>query len=218
MENQLTPPDDKTPEQIEAEMASTRESMTEKIAALENKVVGTVETAADTLSGTVNSVKSLISDAPGAVGDAVKKAATAVREAFDIPGHVRSHPWAAMGVSAGLGFLTGVLVFRGRGSLGYSTAVARPAYAGAPTATSHAPAPEPAAPSRPGMFGELFAMVGRKLREVAEQAIDSASQAVNQNVRDGVPKLVDAAADRLTPGAAAAGGRFRYGDGSDYTG
>jgi ElaB/YqjD/DUF883 family membrane-anchored ribosome-binding protein len=218
VENQLTPPDDKTPEQIEAEMASTRESLTHKVAALENKVVGTVETAADTLSGTVNSVKSLISDAPGAVGDAVKKAATAVREAFDIPGHVRSHPWAAVGVSAGLGFLTGVLVFRGRGSLGYSTAVARPAYAGAPTASTHAP--EPPAPSRPGVFGDLLSMVGRKLREVAEQAIDSASQAVHQNVKDGVPKLVDAAADRLAPGAnpAGAGGRFRYGDGSGYTG
>ncbi len=40
----------KTPEEIEREMLHTRESLTEKVAALENQVVGTVQTAADTLT------------------------------------------------------------------------------------------------------------------------------------------------------------------------
>jgi hypothetical protein len=105
-------------------------------------------------------------------------------------------------VSAGLGFLTGLLVFRGRESLGYSSSVAPPPSPGAATPTRLIPEPQPAA-SGPGLFDDLFAMLGRKVREVAENVIDSASKAVNQNVRDGVPKLVDrateAAAERLSP-------------------
>ena len=62
MENQQLTGADKTPEQIQAEMNQTRESLTDKVAALENQVVGTVQTAADTLTGTVASVKSLITD------------------------------------------------------------------------------------------------------------------------------------------------------------
>jgi hypothetical protein len=46
-------------------------------------------------------------------------------------------------------------------------------------------------------------MIGHKLRQAAENLIDTAGEAVNRNVREGVPKLVDAAsemaADRLNP-------------------
>src|SRR6478672_836790 len=95
-------------------MTETRDSLTEKVAALENQVVGTVQTAADTLTGTVESVKSLISTAPSAVSDSVKQAAAAVSESvkntLDIRGHVREHPWAAVGVSALAGCITGWLV------------------------------------------------------------------------------------------------------------
>lgn len=195
MENRLTPEAEKTPEEIQSEMAQTRESLTEKVAALETQVVGTAKTAADTLTGTVEAVKSLITTAPGAVTDTVKQAAEVVsekmKEVFDITGHVRANPLTSVGVSAGLGFVTGLLVF-GREKL---APVPMPVASPAPAA----------APSRPGMFDDLLAMLGRKVREVAENAIDSASKAVNQNVRDGVPKLVDAAtemaAGRLTPGA-----------------
>ena len=52
MENQsLTPTVTKSPEQIEHEMAQTRESLTEKVVALEHQVVGTVKTA--TPQGTI---------------------------------------------------------------------------------------------------------------------------------------------------------------------
>lgn len=216
MENRVTAPsDEKTPEQIQAEMAQTRESLTEKVSALESQVVGTVQTAADTLTGTVESVKSLITNAPGAVSDTVKQAADVVsekmKEVFDISGHVRAHPWASVGVSTGLGFLTGLLVFRDRHPpLGYSGEVATPAYLGAPTATRVSP-PEPAAaPSKPGVLDEFVSMIGRKIRAVAENVINTASEAVNRNVSDGVPKLVDRAtemaAERLTPETDA--GRF----------
>lgn len=193
MENPVNPADDKTPEQIQDEMAQTRASLTEKVATLEDQVLGTAKTAAATLTDTVEAVKSLVEKAP----DMAKRAASAVTEtvkgALDISGHVRSNPWAAVGVSAGAGFLTGLLVFRPREhELNGVAPVPAAAYA-----------PPAAGPSKPGVFDELFAMIGRKLREVAENVIDSAGSALNQNVRAGVPKLVDAAtemaAERLTP-------------------
>jgi len=202
--HQLTADDNKTPEDIEREMAQTRESLTEKVAALESQVVGTVQTAADTLSGTVEAVKELVSTGPGAVTESVKEAASAVsesvRRAFDIRGHVQDHPWASVGVSAGLGFLTGLLIPSGRSSSGSSSTYAAPAASLYPAA--------PPAPSRTGgMFDELIGMVTRKAREVLQTAIESASTAVTQTVRENVPKLVDAAAERLTPDKESAMGR-----------
>jgi ElaB/YqjD/DUF883 family membrane-anchored ribosome-binding protein len=187
---QLTPTADKTPEQIQDEMTQTRESLTGKVAALETQVVGTVQTAADTLTGTVESVKSLLTSAPGAVSDTVRHAADVVgekmKQVFDISGHVRSHPWTSVGASTLLGCITGWLISGDRSSRPTQPA-ATPVYT------------PPAAPSSPGMFDEVFSMIGRKLREIGENVIDTATNAVNKNVRDEVPKLVDAAAERLTP-------------------
>lgn len=191
------PPADKSPEQIEREMHQTREALTEKVAALETQVVGTVQTAADTFTGTVESVKSLFNTAPGAVSDTVKQAASAMsekmKEVFDVSAHVRERPWSSVGVSALLGCVTGWLLAR-RESLGYSTSVVPPAAPGLPTASRLAAPPAPTS-TEPGVLDELFTMLGHKVREVAENVIDTATAAVNKNVRDGVPKLVDAASE-----------------------
>jgi len=224
VENNVTTGSDKTPEQIQEEMLQTRESLTEKVAALETQVVGTVQTAADTLSSTVGAVKEFVSTAPDAVSHTVKKAAEAVSETvkktFDITGHVREHPLASVGVSALLGCLTGYLLSR-RESLGYSDSVEPPPRPGAPTPTRFAPPPapppEPAAPSGPGVFDEFLSMIGHKLREAAEAVIDTAGAAVTKNVREGVPKLVDAAAERLTPGESG-GDRGRFDRAGSYAG
>jgi len=210
VENELNPTGEKTPEQIQEEMAQTREALTEKVAALENQVVGTAKTAADTISSTVEAVKSMVEKAPETVRHAAEAVSETMRDVFDISGHVRHHPWASVGASTGLGFLTGLLVFRGR------TEATIPPVPVMPAATPVAPPRS----SAPGMFDELFAMIGRKVREVAENVINTATASVNQQVRDGVPKLVDAAtemaADRLGPtshgnGRASFGGATRNG-------
>lgn len=201
MENQHLTGVEKTPEQIQAEMSQTRDSLTEKVSALENQVVGTVQTAADTFTGTVESVKSLITTAPSAVGDTVKQAAQAVGETvkntFDISGRVRECPLTSVGISMLAGGLTGYLLGRSR-PLGPASAVAPQWPVAGPGSASAEPRKEP------GVLDEFVSMIGRKFREVAENIIDTAGEAVNRNVREGVPKLVDAAGelatDRLTPG------------------
>jgi ElaB/YqjD/DUF883 family membrane-anchored ribosome-binding protein len=190
---------EKTPEEIEREMAQTRESMTEKVTALENQVVGTVQSAADTVSDTVAAVKSFVTNAPEAVSDTVKQAAAAVSETvkdtFDITGHVRRHPWAAVGTSALIGCIAGWLVSRR-----------------APTAVPPAPAylppsvpPEarrPEVPREPGVLDEVFEMIGGKAKELARTALETVSTAIKQTIEKEVPKFVDGAASRLTEPAA----------------
>jgi ElaB/YqjD/DUF883 family membrane-anchored ribosome-binding protein len=199
VENQQLTGADKTPEQIQEEMAQTRDSLTGKVAALENQVVGTVQTAADTLTGTVESVKSIITTAPAAVSDSVKQAAQAMGETmkrtFDISGHVREHPLTSVCVSMLAGGITGYLLGGSRKS-GSSDGAQRPVADRIPS---------PREPQRqPGVLDEFLALIGRKFRDVTENIIDTAAEAVNKNVRAEVPKIVDAASematDRLTPG------------------
>ena len=201
MADQLTGTSGKTPEEIEREMLHTRESITEKVAALEHQVVGTVQTAADTITGTVEAVKSLVSSAPEAVSETVKQATAAVSETvkdtFDITGHVRRNPWAAVGVSAFLGGLVGYLTARSRPDFGTLTAASPPAPATAPPAYAASAASE-----KPGVIDEFMDMLGGKAKEMARTALESVSAAIKQNIETGVPKLVDEAASRLTDTAA----------------
>lgn len=193
MENQVTTlPADKTPEQIKQQMLETRESLTDKVAALENQVVGTVQTAADTLTDTVGAVKSLITEAPEKMSDTVKQATAAVGETlkktFDFSHHVQARPWTSLGTSIGLGFLTGLLVFRDRQAVASSVR--------APTLI---PTSAPPVPAGPGLFDDLIAMLGRKVKDVTESFIDATASSIDKNVREGVPKLIDDAVERLTP-------------------
>ena len=187
-------PSDKTPEQIEQEMLLTRESLTEKVAALESQVVGTVQSAADTITGTVDAVRSLVSHAPETVSDTMKQAVAAVgdtmRDSLDISAHVRRNPWASVGASTMLGCVVGWLVSGSR----------RPAFdtlsaASAPVYTSP---PSNHANEKPGLFDDFVGMIGEKVKELARTALDTASASVKENIQEGVPKLVGDAAARLT--------------------
>ena len=87
-----------------------------------------------------------------------------------------SIPGPRSGVSTRAGCITGWLV----SSLTEGGRSPKP-----PSMVTPAMGCSPEAPSKPGVFDELLSMVGRKLREVAENVIDTASEAVNQTVREG---------------------------------
>ncbi|MBC7818499.1 MAG: hypothetical protein IAG10_16555 [Planctomycetaceae bacterium] len=192
MADQVTP--DKSPEAIELEMLQTRESLTEKVAALESQVAGTVQSAADTISSTVEAVKSLVSNAPEAMSDGVKQATDAVRDAmtetFDISGHVRRHPWAAVGSSALLGVVVAWLTTRGRSEVGAPTPFASP--------TAVPPAFQPVAAKAPGLMDEFMEMIGEKLKDLGRTALETVSASVKDNIQTAVPKGIDEAVSALT--------------------
>lgn len=198
MENQVnTIPLEKTTEQIEAEMFETRESLTEKVAALEDQVVGTVQSAANTLTDTVDAVKSFVKTAPEAVGDTVGQVVTAVREnvekTFDISSRVQRNPWSSVGVSVGLGFLAGYLF-----SPEKKTSASSKPESSTPPFPPPAPSnPVASSPREPGLLDELFGMLGKKVKEMTEIAIEAAAAAANKNIQESVPKLIDEAAKHL---------------------
>lgn len=194
MADQVTP--DKTPEDFEQEMLQTRESLTEKVAALETQVVGSVQTAADTLTHTVDAVKSFVSTAPEVVSDGVKQAtaavSNAVKDTFDVTDRVRRHPWAAVGVSAALGCIAAWLATGRRSDFTPLAAASPPVPATPPAATP------PLAAQKPGMLDEFLEMIGDKVKDLARTALESVSAAVKENIQTGVPKLVDNATAHLT--------------------
>jgi ElaB/YqjD/DUF883 family membrane-anchored ribosome-binding protein len=206
--------DRESPELIEREMEETRESLTEKVSLLEQKVVGKLESATDAVQDTVQSVRSAVQDTVAAVTGTVKHSVESmsegVKEALDVKKHVRENPWAMVGGAATLGFVTGLLVF-GRGS---SARAARPMAAGG---SQPAFTPLAAAPQRPAWLNDLFEIAGREIKKVAEQALATTTASLKQTVETGIPKLIDSALPNVGPKEACEEEKH-FGNGPTYTG
>ncbi|MBX9624291.1 MAG: hypothetical protein K2X82_10830 [Gemmataceae bacterium] len=213
---------DKTPDQIEREMTQTRESITEKVSLLESQVMGnihsltgTVESVKEAVADTVQTVREAVVGAPTAVSDTVKQTLSSVGDtvketigSFSVSDKVRANPLAAVGTSAGVGFLVGLLI----PSRGSRPLMARghdePAPGGrvgtAHTAYQGFADDRPARPAEPGLFGGLWAMVGKEVRQLAEQALTTALASAKQAVQHKVPQAVDTAVQGLTDRVATA--------------
>jgi ElaB/YqjD/DUF883 family membrane-anchored ribosome-binding protein len=178
--------DREQPELIEREMAETRESLTEKVSLLEQKVVGQIQSATDAVQDTVQSVRSAVQDTvesvTGTVTESVESLTDGVKDALDIPRHVRNNPWAMVGGATVAGLVTGLLVFR-RPTSGASL----PAYTPMPAAAGYAPAASP----RPAWINDLMDLAGRELKKLAEQALATTTSSLKQTVEEGIPKLID---------------------------
>lgn len=200
---------DESPELIEQEMASTRQSLTEKVAALENQVMNTIQTAASTVQETVESVRSAITDTTSTVKEtvagSVESVSEGVKEMFDVRAHVQEHPLAAVGVAAAAGFVTGLVVFRKpeayTGGTSTSTGYTSAGYSHAPTYAAATPA-APASPGltsregRPRWLNDLLDMAGEEAKKWGTQALAALSQSVRQNIDQGVPHLVQTLFDK----------------------
>jgi hypothetical protein len=79
-------------EVIRDRIEDTRESLTQKLEALEGHVKGTVE-----------NVRAKVEGAVDAVTDTVKSTVAGVKRTFDIPEHIRRHPLAMVGGAFALG-------------------------------------------------------------------------------------------------------------------
>jgi len=100
---------------IRQQMDETRNSLTEKLETLEQKVVDTVEDTTSAVKETVETVKDSIEETVTAVKDTVAETVDTVKESmregvetvkswFDVPDLVDRHPWAMMAGSVATGF------------------------------------------------------------------------------------------------------------------
>lgn len=106
---------------IRDQMQDTRTALSEKLEALEQKVVTTVQDTTNTVTETVQSVKAAVEDTVGTVKDTVQatvdtlstsvdKTVSAVKDSLDLSSHVDRHPWGMVLGSAAAGFLLGTLI------------------------------------------------------------------------------------------------------------
>jgi ElaB/YqjD/DUF883 family membrane-anchored ribosome-binding protein len=113
---------DNEPEVIRQNMQDQRTALTEKLDALETKVMGvansvasSVESVKDGVTETVESVKETVENTVGAVKETVADTVDAARDLFNLSEHVKRRPWLVLGGAVGVGFLVGALLRR-RGS------------------------------------------------------------------------------------------------------
>jgi ElaB/YqjD/DUF883 family membrane-anchored ribosome-binding protein len=185
---------DESPEMIELQMSETRDSLTEKINALENHVVGTLHNATSSVTDILDSVKNVVPDTIAGVQDAVTEQ---VNTTFNISKHTREKPWPMVGGATALGFITGMLLFR--------RVYVNPIKAGSAESAVSELSPKPVANTLqsstprasiklPGWLDQivdkLASRMSEEVRKIGELAIDTASASLKQTVETTLPKLL----------------------------
>jgi len=94
-------------EEIQQKMAETRASLADKLETLEQKVVGTVTETTTAVNETVDVIKDSVQETVTAVNETVRESVETVKDWFDLPAHVREHPWLMVGGSVAAGFCLG---------------------------------------------------------------------------------------------------------------
>jgi len=172
-----------SPEVIEKKIQDTRESLTDKVALLEQTVVGTIQNATDAVQDTVTTVKSAVQDSVEAVKDSVQESVTSVtdsvKETLDFAQHVRQHPWPMMAGAAFAGMAVGWLIYPRR----HTPTVAAPR-------TAYTPAAASSEPREPGMLDAMMGKVGHEVQGLVASALDTTFATLREQVRDNWPKVV----------------------------
>jgi len=224
---------------IRRESEQTREALSEKLGALEQKVVDTVQEATSAVSDTVEAVKESVSDTIASVSDSVKDSVQttvsnmsdsvkdgvdAVKSWFDVEQHVRQHPWGALACSVGVGFLAGRM-------LGGSVAAPMQALA---TAAQNAPSgqgngnghgnhhrdkhrrsePKPAATSWFGMLApEIEKLKSLAIGTLLGTVREVVAQAIPGQIGEKIEKIIDSTTEKFggepMPHSASEGDRSR---------
>lgn len=180
------------PEMIRQQIDETRSSITTKLEALEEQVVGTVQNARDTVEETIEAAKETVQETVDAVKSSVETVRSsvedtveAVKDTFDVKRQVRRHPWPMVGGSLLAGLAVGAVLGRMERRYTYSPASPRalpePVDGRRYVAAPERPA-ESAAPERPSMFKE-------EIDKVKGIAIGYAMALARDWIKEAVPQL-----------------------------
>ncbi|OWK46430.1 DUF883 family protein [Fimbriiglobus ruber] len=186
--------EEKTPEMIEQEMHETRSSLTEKVSALEQHVIGTIQDTTTAVQDTVQTLKSTVQGTAESVRDTVQESVDAVKDTvkqtFDMSGHVRERPWAMLGGAVATGFVAGWLISRlGARNTGSEKQAAKESVQ--PFVASQPPqSVRESEPRRPGLVDDLLSMAGGEIKKLGEEALATVAASLHECVRDELPKIV----------------------------
>lgn len=181
---------DKT-ELIRQQMARTRDSLRQKLDALEDRTLGVVKETTEAVQSVAETVEGTVENATRAVKKTVKKSA----RMLDIGRHVDRHPWAAMSGAVATGFALGMLLARSRGRDGDAhwqrEEFAARGYQPGPQpmpATQERTAPqEETTSSQPGLLSGLTEMLAPSIDSLKHLAIGAAVGVVRDMATKSVP-------------------------------
>jgi len=210
---------------IRNQMEDTRTSLTEKLESLETQVTSTVQGAttnvADTVEAvkdtvesvkesvqeTVATVKESVDNTISAVKETVQEGVTAVKGFFDVPHHVRAHPWAAFGVSIAAGFFLESFVGRARARVRAYTSTRTAAHTPYPDHISGETYDEPQRSTASSVSSfvktfepELAKLKGLALTTLVNAIRDAVMRSVPQKFAPTVNEVLDSVTKKLAGG------------------
>jgi len=97
-------------ELIREQMAETRSALSEKLEALQDHVVGTVEGTTRSVTETVSAVQEAVQDTVGTVKESVQETVESVKSAFDLSEQTQKRPWLMVGGAVAVGYVGGRLL------------------------------------------------------------------------------------------------------------
>jgi ElaB/YqjD/DUF883 family membrane-anchored ribosome-binding protein len=190
------------PEVIRHQMEETRAALTEKLEALEEKVVGTVEGATSAVNETVSTIKEATQETVGTVKETVQETVNTVRETFDIELQFQRHPFVILGGSVALGYLAGCLIERRREEPRFAPLAAAPQTNGLHPVAAAAPAPVETKETWLGSVGEALKPELGKLKGLAIGTLmsllrDTVTRSLSEEVSGQVREVIDDMTERL---------------------
>jgi ElaB/YqjD/DUF883 family membrane-anchored ribosome-binding protein len=181
------------PHVIRQQIDVTRASITEKLEALEEQVVGTVQHARESVTETIETVKEKVQETVGTVTETVEETVTTVKEALDLRLQVQRHPWPMMGASFLVGLVAGTLVgeSRRRGRIPIERLVSHgeiPLRSAPPPESARAERP---APREPGLRDRFRDEIDQLKSVAIGMALGVARDFIKEAVQERMPQLAD---------------------------
>jgi len=200
-----------SPEVIRQQMDETRTHLSEKLEALEQRVVNTVHEASASVNETIGSVKEAVHDTVQTVKDSVNDTVDTVKDTFDVRRQVEARPWIMMAGATALGFLGGYLLTRSRSEPAehYATTGHYPLASGNGASSYTAPPPPPfsgmapaaAAPKETGgLLETLTKSFEPELKELKGLAIGALLGVVRDVVSDSIPPNMEGKVEEIIDG------------------
>lgn len=174
-------------EVIKHQMLETRTALTEKLEALEDRVVSTVKDTTDAVEDTVAAVKNSVTDTVESVKESVK-------ETFDLKHQFEQHPWMMLGGATFLGYLGGRLLDNGRASRPATSNGWAPieGHNGRPEERPRPPEPARSEPARsgPSLWDKAFEALAPAITKLEGLAIGAATAVVGKMVLEAAPEAM----------------------------
>jgi len=176
------------PELIRQQIEEDRNALTEKLEALEQRVVGVASAVSETVEGVKEGVKETVEAVRGTVEETVET----VKDAFDLRKQVERYPAAMVGGAFGVGFGLGLLLqgqfaSAGRGGSRAAHQAERQSWA----------APAAQGGEAPPTFSGLFRRLEQGLAWAGEMALDALTRSVQENIRQTIPAAIESQVQSL---------------------